>query len=475
MRLDGDIRSVSAEGGQQPVRVLALPASRLRALLGWRTSFSRFSPKELEQRLRPRRVALTGPRLAASADTLRVWARARTDYPRMIVLHLLLPGQGFAHLRLGVVWRRWQRLAAAVPPALRGARLVGLEYAPTYVPISFKYDPSGFVDLGRIEERRGTTWSPLPSLAAWTPSRTPDGSAGVLVTESLADAPIGRSLRFDLNGTFRPLIHPKIGLPLPDPGFQEGPLPVLAAGPLAAQAVDRLLTVDLPGMPIEARVVATARLFPTITDHESSFLVVDYDTLFAALNADEPGLAAPTEAWFFRPQPPGVAARLARPPFRVERVVDARALERSLLGDPLAAGTRRTLGIAAVVAALLGVLGLVLAARSALVVERLEIAEYEALGVPRSALRRSAQLRLLALSTLGIAAGVVGGFVSVRLTGAFVAVTGSAKRPLPPIVTVVAWPAAAVVVGAVTVAATVAAAVVTRRAFREATARRLRA
>jgi hypothetical protein len=65
--------------------------------------------------------------------------------------------------------------------------------------------------------------------------------------------------------------------------------------------------------------------------------------------------------------------------------------------------------------------------------------------------------------------------VSVRLTGAFVAVTGSAKRPLPPIVTVVAWPAAAVVVGAVTVAATVAAAVVTRRAFREATARRLRA
>jgi hypothetical protein len=475
LRLDGDVTSTSAQGAQVPVRVLAVPAARLRGLIGWRRSFSSLSLDEIARKLRPRPVGLAGPRLATDVDRLRVWARSQTDYPRMIVLHLLLPGESFAHIRLGVVWRRWQRLEVALPRAMRGARLVGLEYAPTYVPISFKYDPTGFVDLGRIEERRGARWSALPSLAGWTSTRTPDGSSGLLVTESLRHAPVARSLRFDLNGTYRPLIHPKIGLPLPDPGFEDGPVPVLAGGPVAAQAVDGLLTVGLPGKQIEARVAGTARLFPTITERESSFLVVDYDTLFAVMNADEPGLAAPTEAWFFGPQRADFAARLSQPPFRVERLVDVRALERSLLDDPLAAGTRRTLGIAAILAAALGVLGLVLAARSAVVAERLEIAEYEALGVARSTLRRSAQVRLLAVSALGIVAGVLGGFVSVRLTGAFVAVTGSAKRPLPPIVTVVAWPAAAAVVAAVAVAATVAAAVVTRRAFREATARRLRA
>jgi hypothetical protein len=437
----------------------------MRELLGWRDGFSSLSRSEIAHRLRPRPVRLTGPHVAKDADELRVWARSETDYPRMIVLHLLLPGQSFAHVRLGVVWRRWRLLTLLLPAALRGAELVGLEYAPTYVPVDFKYDPKGFVDLGRIEERRGGAWSPLPSLADWTQTISPDGTAGLLLTKELRRAPIARSLRFDLNGTFRPLIHPKLGLPLPEPGFENGAVPALASGPVAAQAVDGLLTIDLPGQQIAARVVGTARLFPTITDLQSSFVVFDYDTLFAVMNADRPGLTSPSEAWFFR----------GPPPVRLARAVSVDELERALLDDPLAAGTRTMLGIAAIVAAALGLVGLVLAARSALVAERLEIAEYEALGVPRSALRRSAQLRLLALAVLGVAAGLLGGFVSVRLTGAFVAVTGTAKSPLPPIATVVAWPAAGVVVGAVAVAAAVAAALVAGRALRESTARRLRA
>jgi len=96
--------------------------------------------------------------------------------------------------------------------------------------------------------------------------------------------------------------------------------------------------------------------------------------------------------------------------------------------------------------------------------------------VPPSALRRSAQLRLLALSALGVAAGVLGGYVSARLTGAFVAVTGTATRPLPPIATVIAWPAAGVLVGVVAVGAATAAALVAGRSLRAETAgRRLRA
>jgi hypothetical protein len=462
-------------GATLPIRVLAVPAARFREMLGWRRDFSSLAPSEIAGRLRPRPVRLTGPQLAKDATKVRVWARSATDYPRMIVLHLLLPGQTFAHVRLGVVWRRWRLLSLSLPQALRGGELVGLEYAPTYVPTDFKYDPKGFVDLGRIEQRRGGVWSRLPSLANWTQTTSPDGTAGLLLTKPLQDAPIARSLRFDLNGTFRPLIHPRLGLPLPDPGFENGPVPALASGPVAAQAVDGLLTVDLPGKQIAAHIVGSAQLFPTITDHRSSFVVLDYDTLFAVMNADQPGLAAPSEAWFFRPKPSDFADRLSRPPFRVERVVDVDELEAALLDDPLAAGTRVMLGISAIIAAALSLIGLVLAARSAFVAERLQLAEYEALGVARSALRRSAQLRLFALSSLGVAAGLAGGFLSVRLTGAFVAVTGTARRPLPPIAAVIAWPAAGIVVVAVIAVGAAAAAIVASRALRESTARRLRA
>jgi hypothetical protein len=473
LRLDGDV--VEAQGARQRVRVLAVPAARLRELLGWRENFSSLSPSDIAARLRPRPVRLTGPRLAKDADELRVWARAQTDYRRLIVLHLLLPGQNFADVRLGVASRRWRLLTLPLPRTLRGAELVGLEYAPTYVPIDFKYDPKGFVDLGRIEQRRGRSWSPLPSLANWAPTTAPDGTAGLLVTQLFRDAPIARGLRFALNGTFRPLIHPKLGLPVPEPGFENGPMPALVSGAIAAQAVDRLLTIELPGKQVAARVVGSARLFPTITERQSSFVVFDYDTLFAVMNADQPGLAAPSEAWFFQPQRSDFAAQLVQPPFRLERAVNVQRLERTLLDDPLAAGTRTMLGIAAIVGAALSLVGLVLAARSALVAERLQLAEYEALGVARSALRRSAQLRLFALASLGVAAGLLGGFVSVRLTGAFVAVTGTATRPLPPIATVVAWPAAGLLVAAVAVVGALATALVAGRALRESTARRLRA
>jgi ABC-type antimicrobial peptide transport system permease subunit len=133
------------------------------------------------------------------------------------------------------------------------------------------------------------------------------------------------------------------------------------------------------------------------------------------------------------------------------------------------------LGVTGVVAAALALIGLVLATRSTLASERVVLGEYEALGVSPAALRRTVQLRLLVLSALGIAAGVAGGLLGVRLIGAFVAVTGTARRPLPPIVSIVDWIAAAVVVAVLVGAALAAAALVAGRALREPAARRLRA
>jgi predicted lysophospholipase L1 biosynthesis ABC-type transport system permease subunit len=208
--------------------------------------------------------------------------------------------------------------------------------------------------------------------------------------------------------------------------------------------------------------VRRARLFPTIVNRPHDFLVVDYDTLFAALNSDRPGLAVPSERWLFAGGPPPHA-------------LDVERAEARLRNDPLAAGTRTVLGVTAIVAALLGLVGLVVATRSALTSERLVLAEYEALGVSPRALRRTAQVRLLILSAAGVAAGIAGGALGVRLVGAFVAVTGSATSPLPPIASVVAWAAGAAVVGALAVAAVGAASLLAGRAVREPAARRLRA
>ena len=288
-------------------------------------------------------------------------------------------------------------------------------------------------------------------------------------------APVSHGIRYDLNGTFQPVIHPRFGLPDPLPGFTIGAVPALVGAPVAAEQVDRLVTLDVAGKLVPIRVVGTARLFPTFVERPSSFVVVDYDTLFAALNADQPGLAPPSEAWFFDPPPAAAAAKLAKPPFRAARAVRLDALTAAALGDPLAAGTRTVLTVAAAIAAALALAGLVLGTRSALVSERSLVAEYEALGVRPRTLERSAQARVAALAALGLVAAVAGAVLSVRLVAALVAVAGTARRPLPPIVAAVPWPAVAAVVAGVAVAALAAAALLTGRALRESAARRLRA
>jgi ABC-type antimicrobial peptide transport system permease subunit len=70
---------------------------------------------------------------------------------------------------------------------------------------------------------------------------------------------------------------------------------------------------------------------------------------------------------------------------------------------------------------------------------------------------------------------VLGAVLSGGLISAFVAVTGTARNPLPPIAPVVAWATVAVVVLALALAGAAAAVLLTRRALREAPARRLRA
>lgn len=475
LRLDGELADPDPRSARVALRVLGLPAARVPELLGWRPGFSRLSRETIARRLRPTPVRLHGPRLGADVRALRVWARSRSDSPRLLVFHFLLPGQDFAHVAVGLVGRRWRLLHVDPSRSLSGAQLVAVELAPVGVRIDFKYDPKGFAELGPVEQLSAGRWSALGSLAGWRAAVSTDQGSGILTPASFVrGAPVEHGVRYDYNGTFQPLIHPKLGLPSALPGFRMGAVPALASDEVASHAVDGLITLDVPGKQIPVRIVGTARLFPTIVQRPSSFVVLDYDTLFAALNGDEPGLALPGEAWFFHPRP-DFAAALDRAPFRVERSVAADTLERRLLADPLAAGTRSVLGAAALVASLLAVAGLILATRSALGTERLQIAEYEALGVPPRSLRRSARVRIAALAGAGLAAGVAGAFAGLRLIGGFVAVTGTGTAPLPPIAASAAWPAVAATVAVVAAAAVVSASMLASRALREPPARRLRA
>lgn len=471
LRLDARLRERFAGSVPLDVEVLAVPAPRIPDLLGWRDDFSRLSRSEIARRLRPRPLRLTGLSLDHEATALRVWARARKAQPRLAVLHFLRRNeQRFAQIRLGVATRGWRLLSAPLPRALRGAELVGVEFVPTFVPPNGALDPSGFVELGRFEERRGRAWSPLPSLDGWAagmPGEALSSQGSLLLAEFGPRAPVRRGVHFDLNGTVLPLIRPDLSLP--------EALPALAGDHVAAAAVDGTVTLDVLGQKLPLRVAARARLFPTVVEKPSQFVVVDYETLFAALNLDRPGLARPSEAWFLAPQSPDFAARLARPPFRLERAVGVEPLTARLLSDPLAVGSRDVLLVAAVVAAALGLFGLVLFVRSALTSERPVHAEYEALGVPPSVLVRSAQFRLVLLLAVGLAAALLGGLLAVRLIGAFVAVAGTAARPLPPIEAEVAWGAAVAVLGTVVALAVGAVFFLAGREFRRTPGRRLRA
>ncbi len=472
LRVGGEVRERFASGASLPVEVLALPSEQIRSLRGWRDDFSEASLPELAGLLRADPIQLRGIELADDASALRVWARSQKGRPpRVVTLHFLFPEeQRFAQLEFGVITPGWERLRVPLPERLRGAELVGLEFSPTAVPPN-GIDPGGFVELGRIDQRLAAGWSALPALDSWE-AGAPGAvvaapPSGAVIAAPFQRAPVGRGIHVDLTSSSLPLIRP--ATPLPEA------LPALASPSAAAAQVSGTVTVDLLGRQLPLRIVGRTDLFPTVTERPESFVVLDYATLFAALNVDQPGSARPSEAWFFEAQAPDFADRLETAPFRLKEAVGVEPLTARLLSDPLAAGTRDVLGLAAVGAAVLALLGLVLSARSALGSERLLLAEYEAMGVPPRTLARSAQMRLLLLSMLGVAAGILGAILAVRMVGAFVAVTGASTRPLPPVEPIVAWGGVAIVLAAVAVAGLATAAFLAGRSLRETAARRLRA
>ena len=469
LRLAAELRNVNPALEPLPVQVVGIPADRIASVRGWRDDFSPLSRAEMAQRLRPRPLRLRGPPVGPDADAVRLWARSDTEAPRIAVLHFLLPGQRFGYLRLGLLDTRWRRLEVPLPRSLHPAQLIGLEFLPTRFPLGYRaLDVNGKIDVARLALRTRGRWSNVAEIDRWVAAASTVGPGpGYAQYTHFLSGPFARGLEFQLNGTLTPLIRPALRLPQA--------VPALAGPVVAGTAVDGVVALDIGGRTLSFRVRGKSSLFPTVVDNTGQFVVVDYDTLFAALNADVPGTAVPSEAWFFSPHDARFAHALQQPPFRAARVISAHAIAAGYLADPLAAGTRDVLLVAAVAGAFLALLGLVLTTRASVESERLATAEYEALGVPPTTLSRASQLRLFALSAAGIAAAFAGALAAVRLVGAFVAVTGSGTRPLPPIAPVVSWIGGGALTAAVAATGALAVMVLVRRVFRESTATRLRA
>jgi hypothetical protein len=464
LRLRASLHEAEVTGESRSLTLLGVPAERLPRIEGWRGDFASASPAELSRLLQSQRLRLTGPMVARDATALRVWVRAETLRPREFVAHLLLPGQSFERLSLGRAPTEWRRVTIDFPERLRGSQIIGLDFPA--LDSSEVVDP-GYVDFAGLAVRREGGWERLATVTDWVAAPSPFGAAAAAGPQVFGEGPVRRGMRLSINGSPVTLLRPSVQLSAR----------ALVSRSLARAAVDGRLMLDIPaaGLSLPIQIVGEARLFPTVVTNAGAFAVADYDTLFAILNVDQPGAAPPSEAWFFVDQPAHFEEALASRPFRTEEVISAQRLERRLLQDPLAAGARRVLLLGAVAAALLGVLGLVVATRTALRDERALFAEYEALGVPPASLARSTQVRIALLTVLGLVAGLVGGLATVGLISALVAVTGSATAPLPPIRTAIAWPLSLALLAVVGTAAFVVAGWLAARELRSSTGGRLRA
>jgi hypothetical protein len=469
LRLPVQQLNVSAGFNQRgtPMTLLALPANELADVRGWRDNFTGgVARTSLARELAPKALVYGGPKIDPHSTELRVWTRTVAAYPTNVVFWFLLPDKETRAVSLQAVSpSRWTLVRYSLPRELRGSELVGIDLDP----VSMYFPPEGYrgtVWLGPVQQSAGGSWSDVGPLSGWKTVTDAFGGRGEVDVVQLHGAPVRSAVRYLRHGTALSMLRRQVP--------STTAIPVLASPSVAASAVDGQARFVYDGIaPIRIKVVGVAKLFPTISD--SRFIVADYTTAYTALNVIFPGVAPPSEAWFFDPQKAAFATALANAPFRLTRLVSVTQNEQALLSDPLASGTRSLLLATAVISALLALLGLVVAIRASLRDESAILAEYEALGIPPSILARGTTLRLALLSVIGVAAGAAGGFLATRLVGALVAVTGAGTNPVPPIATTIAWAGTAALLAIVVIAAVLCTTTLARRAFARPVAERLRA
>jgi len=408
--------------------LLALPASALLSVDGWRSDFSSRSPRELARLLAPPvRPRLRGFELAAS--TLRLPLTVTGD--RVGVALDVLDRRGdFTVLNVGELGPGTHVRTVRIPPEARGGRVVALRLSfPQIASFVAGHRESGTalsvndasVGTMRLDRR----------FAGWI------GTNGVHAR--------GTTLRYVLNRAADSVVRPREPL-------EGAPVPVVVSPALTrAAGPNGILPLHVEDMTIEGQVVGVANHVPSV---DGDLVVADLPTWLEAANTVEPGTTTASEVWLHAKKPPSYPSLT---------VVSQRATLAALRGDPLARGSLALLLAAAVVGLALAAIGILLGVVGDRRDESGELFDLEAQGVTPAELRRHLLLRALVVAVVGIAGGVAAGAVVSALVVAVVAVTAGAGNPLPPLALSFDWPLVAVALLCVAAASSAAAAVAVRR------------
>jgi hypothetical protein len=407
--------------------LIGLPATGLSALHAIGRAGLDRSPAAIAARLAPGGgVSLRGLRLPPGARSLSLPATV-TGTAVGITLTVSTPGGG---IDLVGLHRDGPRYRGTLPASAGGGLLIGVQFD----------QPEGNAKADAHQAAEGVQAAASQTgtilLGSLQAGEQRVGSLRGFIGRGGAHVRVragGLLVRYVLDGSAQAYIRPR------EP-FDSMPLPVLASPDVARSAgPGGVLALQVDGIDLRARVVATSSRFPT--EAGAPFLVADERSLSAALAADSPADSLPSELWLG--VPPVAAAHVAQvlrgPPFSALSISSRRAVERSLRDDPLARGLVLALAAGALLALLLSLAGLLLAVTSDLRDEQGMLADLEAQGLAPGELRLHVRLRAAML----VAAGLVGG---VAVGAALVAAVHDALRtaatigdPVPPLQTAIPW------------------------------------
>ena len=418
----------------QHATVLAIPASAIPGIDGWRSDFSSTPLRELARRLTP-----------TTSMTMR-------GKPVGRVLAVTVSTRGNDVLVNGLIRTRSGTFRPVTLGATQGARPVVLRAAvpagSQLVELTF-----GLENRGRLSSNGGTGFQPVAQgvmtidgdWKGW------QGNGGVRARILPGRARLRYLLTTEVVSGFR-ATQPTDAAAIPavvTPGLAN------AAGPgglLPLEIQDRRLTV---------KVVGVVDRFPSAY---GDVVLLDGPTAQTALDTLSPGLGTPSELWVNGPRPsPGPLD-----------VVSQAALSSLVRSDPLARGALIALTGAALVALVLALLGLMLVVSSDLRDESGELFDLETQGADPATLRRHLRLRALFVTAFGIAGGVLTGVALGALVLNLVKLTAGALPAQPPLVLSVDWPLLLLAVAAFALLAVGIVVLVTWAAFRSASAGRFR-
>lgn len=423
--------SYASGTGFATVPAIGLPAAGLALMHGWRRSDSAAPIGALARRLTaPGPVRTPGPRLPAG--TRRLTIAVRSPAVGLTVVADLRDAQGdLRRLTLGTAGARARGLTARVPAGSWEVEAIEVD-EPTGLAVTDGHQ-NGENAAAATQSAESVSLGPL----TWSGGSEP-GRAALTGWRAVGALSPGRSrgavaatLSFQASG-FPGILRPVQPIDRRPVAILADPVTAAAAGPGGRLA----LTVD--GLPVTARVVGVLRRFPTVPPGSGGFVVADQGVLASALDAQLPGQGRADELWIANSRPGLLRAALRRLRFASLSVQFRAGLERVLDDAPVARAVSRTLLVAAALATVLAVAGLLLVVLGPLRDRRIED-DLEAQGIGPRALRSVLLARLAITGVLGVCPGVAIAAALGGLAVSAVAGAGAAGSPSPPLIAIVPW------------------------------------